>query len=445
MPSFLFFRFRGVRPTGACTRSLTQPGARCAWHLQRLVALIIALSCPLGCRSTGPGNTDAGTLDPGELTGQPGDPNDRGPPGPLNPADPSNPNGQGTDPVVGGQVIDGLRFIGRVPPASRVLSWSGSAVEASFSGTQGSFEFNSQNGNSYIGIQIDGGALSRHLVQTGMPVSIGALTAGVHTVRATKLSEGRLGQIQFVAFKHDGTSEQPQEPARKLEFIGDSITGAYGIDGNAPCTNSAALENATASYAALTATALDSDASLISWSGKGIWRNDVTDTAATPTTMVALWQRYVGGDANQPYPFPVKAAPQAVVMMLGTNDYEYANSNAQGGMTTLRPAIDHTAFVAAYVAFVQQITARYPGANIILCSSPMLNDTYPTAADRQHAALVQDLQNVAAQVGGVNIAVLDFPALDSTQATGCGGHPNAPAHQAMADRLTLLLKQQLSW
>jgi lysophospholipase L1-like esterase len=318
-------------------------------------------------------------------------------------------------------------------------------VEVSFDGSQGDFQFSSLNGNNYVGLSVDGGPITRAMVQTGVAISFGPLTSGTHAVRVTKLNEGRLGEVTFDGYTTDGAATAVKIPTRRLEFIGDSITAAYGIDGNAPCTNTAALEDATASYAMLAAAALNSDTSLIVVAGKGLLRNDVTDTSASPVTMTSYWQRYVAADVSSQYTFPATQAPDAVIVALGTNDYEYTAPDALGNPNAVRPAIDHAAFVSSYVAFLQQVQSRYPQAKFILCSSPMLSDSYPSAADQQHTALLNDLNAVAQQMNSGLAYVVDFPSLTAGQATGCGNHPNASAHQAMAEQLTQQLKETLSW
>ncbi|KAK1548303.1 hypothetical protein Q3G72_032819 [Acer saccharum] len=343
----------------------------------------------------------------------------------------------------GGQAASGYRFIGRVPADSNTLSWSGSAVELSFTGTQGDLQFTTLDGNNYIGLSIDGGNITRTFVQASASIAFGPLAQANHVIRATKLNEGRLGEVVFNGFSTDGQALLGNTTSRRIEFIGDSITAAYGIDGNAPCTNTAALEDATQSFATLAAAALSADASLIAVAGKGMVRNDTSDTSTTPVLMPNYWTRYIANNANSVYSYPAEAAPQVVVITLGTNDYEYTDGTVAN--TALRAPLDSSSFVSGYVSFIQAVQTRYPQAKFVLCSSPMLSDTYPTSSDQQHTSLLTNLNTIASSFSNSTVAVLDFPALTTAQATGCGGHPNIDAHHVMASLLQAKIQQLMNW
>ncbi len=68
------------------------------------------------------------------------------------------------------------------------------------------------------------------------------------------------------------SSTQPPQPRdRRLLFIGDSITAGYGVLCNDTAAPFAAeTESAYHTYAAVAARALDADAHVIAFSGKGV-------------------------------------------------------------------------------------------------------------------------------------------------------------------------------
>ena len=82
------------------------------------------------------------------------------------------------------------------------------------------------------------------------------------------------------------------------------------------------------------------------------------------------------------------------VIDLGTNDYSFLSYDT-GTAVASRAVLDQTAFVQAYTSFVTYIRQNNPSALIVLCSSPMLTDTYPTAADAQHTTHLGALRTVA--------------------------------------------------
>ena len=93
-------------------------------------------------------------------------------------------------------------------------------------------------------------------------------------IRLIKLNEGN----SFFALREiltDGTTEPlPDRPVR-MEFIGDSITCGYGVEGKSENeTFTTATENAAKGYAFLTAEALEADAVLTCFSGHVIQHSE---------------------------------------------------------------------------------------------------------------------------------------------------------------------------
>ena len=123
-------------------------------------------------------------------------------------------------------------------------------------------------------------------------------------------------------------------PKRRIEVIGDSISVGYGVDGVNPCTNTAAVEDNPKTYGALAADALSADYSVIAWSGKGLTRNIADDGSPL---MPEIYTRYGANDADNSYTFPAASAPDAVVINLGTNDFNYSNSRGYSSWSETRP------------------------------------------------------------------------------------------------------------
>jgi lysophospholipase L1-like esterase len=336
-----------------------------------------------------------------------------------------------------------VRYLGRVNETSKTLTWSGTGVEAGFAGSGGTATFAATgSATSVIGVSVDGGAMTKAEITGTVQVPFSASGSGNHVVRFLKLSEAELGSVTFGGLTlSGGKAASFTPPSRRIEFIGDSITVGYGIEGNAPCTNNARMENVAKSWAYLTGQSLQADVSVIAWSGHGILRNGVSvnDTVLMP----AIWPRQGASDATTKYDFASAPQPDAVVINLGTNDYTYLTYSA-GQASPGRAQLDQTAFVAAYKAFVQQVRAAYPNALIVLSTSPMLTDNYPTTTEKQWSSLGDNIAAVISALGDSNMASLSVPTQDTTS-TGCDGHPDAGEQQAMAALLTPLLKQKLGW
>jgi lysophospholipase L1-like esterase len=354
----------------------------------------------------------------------------------------------GNPPVDSGKAGNGptVRYIGRVDSTTPILSWPGSAVQTVFNGTKGTVAFTSKGAGNYVQVAVDDNAPTVTKVTNGVAIPFGPVAQGVHTVTVTKITEATYGSLQLAGFNTDGTGQNTTVPQRRIEFIGDSITAGYGVLGTSPCTNTSALESAANTYAYLTASALKADASLIAWSGKGVVRNVVSATNSDTVTMSQLWLQTAANDNSPTYTFPADSVPQAVVVNLGTNDFSYLAYDSSGSSYQGRAALDENSYVTAVVSLVQNVMAKYPGVQVVLCSSPMLSDSYPSASDAQHSTQLSYLKSAATQIGGSNIHVLDFP----TQQTGaglngCDAHPSKTQHETMAAALTAELKTDLGW
>jgi hypothetical protein len=189
---------------------------------------------------------------------------------------------------------------------------------------------------------------------------------------------------------------------------------------------SAATENASIAYGPLTARAVGAEVHVVAWSGKGMYRN--VDGTMTET-MPILWQRTLPTDMTSRWD-PSKWIADAVVINLGTNDY---NGSDPG-----------SAFQSAYLDFVTQVRAAYPDAFFFLSVGPMLGGA---SYDSVRAAI----DNVIAMRGGAGdskLKLVEFPTQDCKadgSGCGCGYHPNAAEHQAMATILAGAIHDTLGW
>ncbi len=147
----------------------------------------------------------------------------------------------------------------------RYLSWSCSAVEFVFTGRTVSAEiwtdwvrdepwktmFQPQ-----AAVFIDG-ELSRRFAVSAETKNYPIFESdSVKTVkiRIVKLSEAAFNKIGIASISSDGELRPTKPPARRMEFIGDSITCGFGIEGkSAEERFSTKTENPCKTYAALTA------------------------------------------------------------------------------------------------------------------------------------------------------------------------------------------------
>jgi lysophospholipase L1-like esterase len=320
-------------------------------------------------------------------------------------------------------VSSGVRIIGRSEesdPAGPRFSWSGTTIAARFTGS--SIGVRLRDPGNHFHVTLDGAALpvlATTASQELYPLATN-LSPGPHELRLHRRTEAFVGETQLLGLELDprGSLLPPPPPAaRRLEFIGDSITCGYGIEGAdqyEPFTP--ATENHFLSYGALAARALDAEATTVAWSGKGLvrdWRGD------TRLQMLELHERAL---AERPAPWDfARWTPDAVVINLGTNDFG--------------PGDPGPVFAEAYRALVTRVRSNHPDVRILCTLGPLMSAPQVERA-RAYLAPLLTLPG---------LSYLEFPRQDGSLGYGCDYHPSHATHQAMADRLTAELRDRLGW
>lgn len=338
--------------------------------------------------------------------------------------------------------VAGYRLLGRVNPATKELTWPGTAVSFAFKGTSATISFANVVGDNSFDLFIDGNTLTEIAKVVNTTISTPKLTSGTHSVVLRRRSETATGTLAVIKVTTDGTFVAEKPLTRQIELIGDSITVGYGLDGTFPCTNNAAVTDNPKTYGVLAADALDADYHVVAWSGKGLIRNVVSSQPDTSPLIPELWTRYGANDADGSYPFPPSWKPSAVVINLGTNDWSYLSFTASGDSFAGRPVLNPAAFTAAMVKFVNRIQTKYPAAQFFLLNSPILSDSYPTAADAQKTHQTKAIQDAVKQIGA-KAHFVDWPTQGSD--VGCDYHPNAATHAREAEVLAAAIKGVLKW
>lgn len=336
-----------------------------------------------------------------------------------------------SDGLEGGDVAVWSDAVGYVAPFHRVgrfdfvqptpwrFTWPGSAIRARFSGSSLTIEL-AETAPNYFDVVIDGieQPVLHTVAGTQSYVVASGLTPGLHDAIVTRRTESFFGVSRFLGFP--GAALSPTAaPTRRIEMIGDSITCGYGVLGpNEYCSFSADTEAETHAWGALAAAALGAAHTSIAYSGKGLYRNYGGDIIEP---MPVLWLRTLADNPATPWHFG--SVPAAVVINLGVNDFSIGDPGQP--------------FVTAMVAFVAQVRARYPGAEIVLASSPML-------AGAQHTSEVAYLQQAVA-AAGPHVTILDLPPQNPANGYGCDYHPSEATQQLMADDLVAHLQTLLGW
>jgi lysophospholipase L1-like esterase len=320
-----------------------------------------------------------------------------------------------------------VRFVGRVDrsdPAGPRFTWSGSAVLARFTGTS-------------VGVRLRDNGNRFHVILDGMPLTTLAtmgsqqlyplasnLSSGPHELALYRRTEAFVGETQFLGLALDptGTLLPPPPPAtRRIEFVGDSITCGYGIEGaNMSCPFTPDTENQFLTAGAIAARTLGAETITVAYSGKGMYRNLMGDMNET---VPMLYDRVLVDRANLRWDF-ASWIPDAVVINLGTNDFGLGDPG--------------TGFRDAYEAFVRRVRGNYPVAHILCTFGPMMSAEQVTKARGYIDAMI-------ATLGDSRVTYFDYPTQDGSRGYGCDWHPSVGTNQQMADLLTAELRRLLGW
>ena len=171
------------------------------------------------------------------------------------------------------------------------------------------------------------------------------------TVKVIHLSEANQGAVGVTGIKVDSDSPSPVVPTPekdlRIEFIGDSITCAYGVEGASQNESfKTTTENFMKSYADLTAQKLDADYSAVCYSGHGII-SGYTSGDKNTDSLVPPFYELVGKPADYQQPWDFSAKPNDVVVInLGTNDSTYIDKDFENRAPE---------FTEAYEDFLGQI------------------------------------------------------------------------------------------
>ena len=242
-----------------------------------------------------------------------------------------------------------------------------------------------------------------------------------------KRTEGEWGKTtihQFVLHNKGELMKETECPSRHIEFIGNSLTCGYGVEGKDRSEPyKAETENCNLSYATIIARYFNADYTLIAHSGRGVVRNYGDSVRISAVTMKDRMLNTFDMNLDKKWDFKTYK-PDLVVVNLGTNDFS----------TNIYPLEDE--FIHAYKLLISRLRANY-GDVPILCISPAI-------AQRQ---IVQYMERMRKDLNDkkVYITVLPEGLCDSTTDLGAVWHPNYKGQMKMAMSLIPYMSTITGW
>jgi len=326
-----------------------------------------------------------------------------------------------------------IRYTGRLDfsdPKRPRFDWPAVTIEAAFEGS--SIAALLEDGRNSYDVTIDGqtSVLRTQPGQTRYLLAEG-LGKGRHTVRLVKRTETFYGTPRFLGFELGAGRELgalPPAKERRIEFVGDSITAGYGVEGDSPtCIYSPETENAALTYAAQTADLLDAAYTIAAVSGVGVVRNYNSDGAMSTGTMLTYYGRTVANDPQEDWDFG-EWVPDAVVINLGTNDFS----------TTPHP--EGELFLEGYTNLIFKVRQKYPRAHIFAVAGPLMvgpaENTIRSVVTQMNEALGDDRVHFVLIENTLELTAVDF---------GCDWHPNVSGQAKIAAQLAPAIAEVMGW
>lgn len=340
---------------------------------------------------------------------------------------------------------DNVKLLGRTYLNNdiRWCSFSATGVEFRFTGKSCAFSLradsmvNETSHQARYAIYVDDELFADEMMDIGIKEVqvVSSDTAEEHVIRLVKLSESSdssLG-IQYVACDEEATIAPTEEKELKIEFVGDSITCGYGVDGELNVDSySTHNEDATKAYAYRTAQMLDADYSLVSFSGYGIisgyTSGDKVESQALPQYYDKLGNSYgtAGGIKPSEVEWDFSFQPDVVVINLGTNDYSYTKSD------TARCE----EYIQGYYSFLQTVREKNPDAVIICTLGVMGQELYPK--------IQETVYRFTEDTGDEKVYAVKLDQQDAANGYAVDWHPTAASHEHAAEQMSEAITQILA-
>lgn len=326
-----------------------------------------------------------------------------------------------------------VKLVGRTM-RSNDITWlihSGSAVEFTVTGKSANVTLagdssinNDEDYRSRYAVIVDGEIIKDDVM--GTPEKTIALFEGEMSrtakVKIIHLSEAMNGAIGVKNISVTSNSAAPVRPEPKkdlsIEFIGDSITCAYGVEGLSNYESfKTTTENFMKSYAYLTAQKLNADYSSVSYSGHGIISGFTSSGDINTDSIIPDCYELTGklSDYATNWDFET-SSHDVVVINLGTNDSSYV---------TKEPETRSQEFIDGYIDFLKTVREKNPEAYIICTLGTMGDELYEYVEDaaEKYSTLTGDERIMSYRSAVQNM---------SADGIGSDWHPSAITQQKSA-------------
>ena len=321
-----------------------------------------------------------------------------------------------------------IMYVGRVDDSHLGIAryWQpGVYFQLKFKGQKCELMFNDEmlwgKNRNYIQIIVDG--IESRIQLKGQKDTIevsGSGGSGWHNLTVVKNTEANIGYLEFSGLRAEAIAEPESLPARKIEFIGNSITCGMGSDkSEIPCNERDWYDqhNAWLSYGSIAARSLNAQFHLSSVSGIGLMHSCCEMNILMPQVYnkVAMHNDSIVWDFR-------RYKPDLVTICLGQND---------GIQDSIR-------FQNNYIAFVEQVINYNPEATILLLSSPMADAVLREFLRIQLTAVTSHFKQLFPEKVSMHV-------FEKSYNNGCGSHPDIFEHRVIAAEIQQVIREKMNW
>jgi hypothetical protein len=322
-----------------------------------------------------------------------------------------------------------LQYVGRIDLSNPLLPrfWApGVYCTGKFKGDSALLVVNDEmrwgSSHNYITIQMDNEPPARLQLKSRSDTILLKAKAKKeeHRFLFCKGTESNIGYCEIAGILGEALLAPDPLPARRIEFIGNSITCSAGSDASViPCGKGRWEDqhNAYMGYAAVTARSLHAQWQLTAVSGIGLMHS----CCGMKITMPQVFEKISLHEDSILWDFK-RYQPDVVTVCLGQND----------GLQ------DSAEFCSRYINFLQTLRKHYPEAQIICLTSPMAD----TLLNKVHRNYLDAIITSVNRQGDKKVSHYFFTKIYNS---GCDWHPDLREHSLIAGELTKYIRRLMKW
>ncbi|MBR4439699.1 MAG: hypothetical protein IKS88_03750, partial [Clostridia bacterium] len=338
---------------------------------------------------------------------------------------------------------DNVRVYGRQEPnANTVFAyWEGAGVGVRFTGAKLNLTISCSINNSsqlpYFQVWVDGERTLRFNITNGSGTYTVAegLGEGEHFVRVLLTTQSFYDQIQFVSLTITGTGAALLEPEYDndqliMDIYGDSITAGHGTLGH-ESDYTFRTNDATSTYAFVTAEHFGADANVCAISGWGVYQGYNADRNGI---IPRVWN-YISMKTSHIWTGFADRQCDIVTVALGTND-----------MWFWKDDMPRSLYIDAYLEFLGKLREVYPEASFFLLHNMMDDRTYTDQDTGTKYTFCDNVAEVARRFCDIDEIGATFIKMETYNAkseyVGSGGHPSEAYSYAEYYRLADAIEER---